>query len=74
MRAQLTRIGNSTGIRIPKSLIIQTGLGEEVELRHTVGGIAIAPYRSVRRDRKDAFTLEKPSAGLFAQTLAPHYI
>ena len=33
MRAQLIRIGNSRGIRIPKSLIEQCGFGEIVELR-----------------------------------------
>jgi len=32
MRAHIVRIGNSQGIRIPKVLIEQCGLGPEVEL------------------------------------------
>jgi antitoxin MazE len=71
MRAQLTRIGNSRGIRIPKPLIIQSGLGDEVELRLTGEGIVIAPYRSVRCAWKDAFTLEKPPEGLLLNRLSP---
>ncbi|MHB1225828.1 MAG: AbrB/MazE/SpoVT family DNA-binding domain-containing protein [Gemmatimonadaceae bacterium] len=33
MKARIVRIGNSQGIRIPKPLLEQAGLGEEVELR-----------------------------------------
>jgi antitoxin MazE len=32
MRTRIVRIGNSRGIRIPKRLLEQTGLGPEVEL------------------------------------------
>jgi antitoxin MazE len=32
MKAKLVRIGNSRGIRLPKSVIEQAGLGDEVEL------------------------------------------
>jgi antitoxin MazE len=32
MRARIVRIGNSQGIRIPKPLLEQSGLGEEVEI------------------------------------------
>ena len=32
MRARVVRIGNSWGIRIPKALIQQTGLGEEIKI------------------------------------------
>ncbi len=32
MKARIVRIGNSRGIRIPKPLIEQTGLGENVEI------------------------------------------
>lgn len=32
MKARIVRIGNSQGIRIPKPLLEQSGLGEEVEL------------------------------------------
>ena len=32
MKGQIVRIGNSQGIRIPKVLLEQTGLGDEVEI------------------------------------------
>ena len=32
MKARIVRIGNSHGIRIPKPLLEQSGLGEDVEL------------------------------------------
>jgi antitoxin MazE len=41
MKARLVRIGNSRGIRLPKPLIEQAGLGEEVELRVQEGAILI---------------------------------
>ena len=61
MRAQLTRIGNSRGIRIPKPLIAQCGLGDDVELRVTAQGLVIAPHRPVRRGWKQAFTADPPT-------------
>jgi len=33
MRTRLIRIGNSRGVRIPKPLIEEAGLGDEVELK-----------------------------------------
>jgi len=33
MKTRIVRIGNSRGIRIPKLLLEETGLGEEVEIR-----------------------------------------
>jgi antitoxin MazE len=55
MRLELTRIGNSRGIRIPKPLIAQCGLGEVVELRVTPEGLVIAPHRAPRHGWKQAF-------------------
>jgi antitoxin MazE len=56
MRLELTRIGNSRGIRIPKPLIEQCGLGEVVEVRVTAEGLVIAPHRAARHGWKLAFT------------------
>ena len=42
MKAKIVRIGNSRGIRIPKPLLEEAGLGEQVELRIVDGGIMIA--------------------------------
>lgn len=41
MKARIVRIGNSRGVRLPKALIEQSGLGEEVELRVQPGAILI---------------------------------
>lgn len=59
MRTQLTRIGNSQGIRIPKPLIEQCGLGGEIELRATSEGLVIAPFRRPRNGWKEAFASDQ---------------
>lgn len=55
MKTRLIRIGNSRGVRIPKALVEQCGLGEEVEL--TVAGrtLVVAPARRVREGWDQAF-------------------
>jgi antitoxin MazE len=55
MKARLTRIGNSRGIRIPKPLIAQCGLGDVVELRVTPAGLVIAPHCAARSGWRQAF-------------------
>jgi antitoxin MazE len=56
MQLELTRIGNSRGIRIPKPLIEQCGLGDVVELRVTAEGLVIAPHHARRHGWKQAFS------------------
>jgi antitoxin MazE len=48
MKAKLVRIGNSRGIRLPKPLIEQAGLSEEVELEARNGSIVISPANGAR--------------------------
>lgn len=48
MKARLVSMGNSRGVRIPKPLIEQVGLGDEVELQVRDGAIVIAPLRAPR--------------------------
>jgi antitoxin MazE len=55
MQLQLTRIGNSRGIRIPKPLIEQCGLGEVVEARVTPDGLMLVPRRTPRSGWKQTF-------------------
>jgi antitoxin MazE len=50
IRASIVRIGNSRGIRIPKVLLAQLDLGEEVEL-------------SIQRDRLVIRGAHRPRAG-----------
>jgi antitoxin MazE len=55
LKAELVRIGNSRGIRIPKPLIEQCGLGETVELRVANDCLIISPERQPRQGWNDAF-------------------
>jgi antitoxin MazE len=48
MKARLVRIGNSRGIRLPKPLIEEVGLEEEVELRIRDGAIVISASNAPR--------------------------
>jgi len=41
MKARIVRIGNSRGIRIPKPLLEEAGLVDEVELRVEAGALVI---------------------------------
>lgn len=55
MKARLIRIGNSHGVRIPKTIIEQCGLTEEVELAVKDNVVIIAPRRGVRAGWEQAF-------------------
>jgi len=55
MRAELVRIGNSRGIRIPKLIIDQCGLGNTVELRVENDCLVISPRRKPRQGWEQAF-------------------
>jgi antitoxin MazE len=43
MKARLIRIGNSRGVRLPKAVIEQVGLEDEVELRVEDQRVVIMP-------------------------------
>lgn len=51
MKTKLVRIGNSRGVRLPKPLIEEAGLSEDIELRVRNGAIIIA--RAAARPRSD---------------------
>lgn len=48
MKARLVRIGNSRGVRLPRPLIEEARLPDEVELRVQDRTIVIEPARAVR--------------------------
>ncbi len=48
MKTRIVRIGNSRGIRIPKPLLDQVGLEDEVELRVVENSIVIEAVRAPR--------------------------
>jgi antitoxin MazE len=49
MRTRIVRIGNSQGIRLPRPLLEQAGLGEDVVLRVAPGRIVIEAARTPRQ-------------------------
>lgn len=53
-RARIIRIGNSRGVRIPKPLLADAGLEDEVELVVTSAGLLIRPSPHPRSGWKDA--------------------
>ncbi len=55
MKAELVRIGNSRGIRIPKPFIEQCRLGDTVELRIEKDRLVISSDRAPRRGWDQAF-------------------
>lgn len=75
MKTRLIRIGNSRGIRLPKPLIEQAGLGDDVELRVVDGAIVVERSRQPRERwaeaaaalaaRSDAGLLDPPTATRF---------
>lgn len=48
MRANIVRIGNSRGLRIPKALLEQVGIQDSVELTVEDGRLVIQPVRHPR--------------------------
>ncbi len=50
MKAQLIKIGNSRGIRLPKAVIEQVGLENEVELDVREDEVAIRPAKKKPRE------------------------
>ena len=55
MKANIIRIGNSQGIRIPKPLLEQCHFGKTVELEVRNGHLAILPAEQPRSGWADAF-------------------
>ncbi len=55
MKTKIVQIGNSKGIRIPKVMLEQSGLGEEVQLEVKKQKIIIGPVNKPRQGWVDAF-------------------
>jgi antitoxin MazE len=55
VKTRIIRIGNSRGIRIPKLLLAQTDLGEEVELEIQQDHIVIRASRPPRQGWEEQF-------------------
>jgi len=55
MITKIIKIGNSRGIRIPKAILEQTGLGEQVQLEVENGQIILRPADPPRKGWKKFF-------------------
>lgn len=55
VKTRIVKIGNSQGIRIPKILLEQSALGEEVELSLETQQIVIRPAHGPRQGWDEAF-------------------
>jgi len=55
MRIPIIKIGNSRGIRLPKTIIEQCGFGEEAELEVRNNKIIIKPIKKPRQNWEKAF-------------------
>ena len=55
MKVNLVSIGNSKGIRIPRSVIKQCGFGDQIEMRVSDGMVVLAPAQQLREGWDAAF-------------------
>jgi len=55
MRARVIKIGNSQGLRIPKPILEQTGIMDDVEIEVDKNQIVIRPVKNAREGWDDAF-------------------
>jgi antitoxin MazE len=55
MRARVIKIGNSQGLRIPKPILEQTGIRDDVEIELEKNKIIIRPVQKVREGWDKAF-------------------
>ena len=55
MRARVIKIGNSQGLRIPKPILEQTGIKDDVEIEVEKNQIIIRPVKNVRQGWDAAF-------------------
>lgn len=57
MKTRIVRIGNSRGVRIPKPLLEEAGLEDEVQLTLGPDGILISPLTAPRAGWAEAASL-----------------
>ena len=55
MRARVIKIGNSQGLRIPKPILEQTGIMDDVEIEVEKNQIIIRPVKNTREGWDTAF-------------------
>ncbi len=75
MKTKIVRIGNSRGVRIPKPLLEQAGLEDEVELRVVESGLMIEGASSPRSGWSEAAERvhERGEDGLLDEVTPTHF-
>lgn len=58
MEAKLVRIGNSKGVRLPKSMLLETGMTDRVEIQARGRSIILKPVIEPRSGWEASFTKE----------------
>lgn len=56
MEAKLVMIGNSKGVRLPKSMLVQTGMTERIEIEARGDRIILKPVKEPRSGWDASFT------------------
>jgi antitoxin MazE len=69
MKIKLVAIGNSKGVRIPRSVIQECSFGDEVDLSVRDGAVVLAPLREARHGWDRAFA--KGTKGKDQELLMP---
>lgn len=59
MNTTIISIGNSKGVRIPKPLLKESGLGKDVTITAKNGEIRITPAKPIRKISETALISEK---------------
>ena len=59
MRASIIQIGNSRGIRIPKVILEECGLENDVEIKVTPSGLKITPVKEQQRKVSETLALSQ---------------
>jgi antitoxin component of MazEF toxin-antitoxin module len=62
MRSTIIQIGNSKGIRLPKNVLILSGLDKDVEISVKKGEVKIVPAKSAKVTNEFASASEKSFA------------
>ncbi|MEM7594124.1 MAG: AbrB/MazE/SpoVT family DNA-binding domain-containing protein [Cyanobacteria bacterium P01_A01_bin.83] len=55
MKAKIISIGNSQGIRIPKTIIEQCGFDNSVEMEVKDGSLVLTPIKNIREGWSESF-------------------
>jgi antitoxin component of MazEF toxin-antitoxin module len=59
MQASIIQIGNSRGIRIPKVMLEESGIKNDVDIKVTPNGLKITALKKTKREISETLTLSQ---------------